>query len=186
MFRANSDKNLSLRPGNLDYFQSHFMGKKLPDSWSFKDIEIDGKSYPVRDFVGWMLQAPVFSERAKECLYPLISPHVQFLYMATIKKKKLYAVNVLQLEDCLDLDKSEITYSSDNSKRIIDITKVIFDNSKVPTSPIFKLLQDPGQVFVNDDFVKLVIDNKLKGAHFVDPADDLWYLKKPNECGIVT
>ena len=78
MLNVNSERALSLMPGDLDYFQTHFVGEKLPNTWSFPNIEIDKKSYPVRDFVGWMLSAPIVSEKAKDILYPLISPYVQF------------------------------------------------------------------------------------------------------------
>lgn len=186
MLNVYSEKAITIMPGDLDYFQEHFLGEKLPDTWMFKNIEIDKKSYPARDFVSWMLQVPVVTEKAKDVLCPLISPYVQFLYMTTIKKKKLYAVNVLRSENCLDFQKSDVVYSSDDPGRIINVGKVVFDDSKIPNIPIFKLNPAIGKVFVNEDFVKLVIDNKLKGAHFVEPSDELWYLKKPSDCGIVT
>ncbi len=186
MLNVYSEKAITIMPGDLDYFQEHFVGEKLPDTWTFSNIEICKKSYPVRNFIGWMLQVPVVTEKTKDVLYPLISPYVQFLYMTTIKKKKLYAINVLQLENCLDLEKSDVIYSSDDPERIINVGKVVFNKSKIPSFPIFKLNPYIGKIFVDENFVKLVIDNKLKGAHFVEPSDDLWYLKKPNECGIVT
>lgn len=185
MIRAASTKALGLIPCDLSYFRDNFIGNIMPSDWQPPECVIHGKSYPVKDFVGWMLSAPVISEKALCVLRPLIEPYVQIFYLATIKSKRVYALNVTEIVDCLDIDRSSVSYLADN--QIDHIDTAIFKESNVSDMPaIFKLPQNKSMAFVTREFVQVVLDNKLQGAHFVDPADGMWFIKPPEESGIVS
>jgi hypothetical protein len=65
ILRSADSRNLSLKPGDLDYFQTHFVGVPMRENWKPPPLKIDGKSLRLRDFVSWMIGAPVISEKAK-------------------------------------------------------------------------------------------------------------------------
>jgi hypothetical protein len=178
---AKSNDRLSLGPADLSYFKNRFVGKKLPRNWTAPPVEIYDKSKPMGDFVGWMLKAPVISEKAKKILEPFISKYVQFLYMMEMKDTKLYAMNVIHVIDCLDLNKSDVRYYSHlpDKKVIRRINKYCFDYDKLAFHKnllIFKIPQTLSEVFVTSDFVDIVQSNNLEGAGFGNPERGLAYL----------
>ena len=95
--RSADKGNLSLIPHDLDYFQNHFVGKAMTEQWNPPPVKISGKSLRLRDFVSWMVQAPVISERAKVSLQPVLGEHVEFLPLLKLRGIPYYAVNVLEL-----------------------------------------------------------------------------------------
>src|SRR2546427_2089610 len=114
-------KTLRLRPHDLDYFQTHFVGEAMATKWRPPPVTIQGKSKRLTDFVSWMHQAPVCSERAKDSLEPVIGDSVEFLRLVEIRGKPYYAINVLKLVDCLDWTGSRVTFSPSAPDRILDI-----------------------------------------------------------------
>lgn len=163
------NKDLGLRT-DLDYFQSHFIGKPMAANWKPPAVRILGKSKRLRDFVAWMLKAPVISEKAKNALQPLIAPHAEILPLIELRGKMFFAVNVTTLVACLDKEKSDILYAPDEPGRILNISRYFFNESRVKPVPIFKLLEFPIDVFVTRPFVDAVISNGLRGAAFGDPS----------------
>lgn len=73
-----SNKYFSLIPHDLNYFRDHFNGSRMRDEWSAPPITIAGKSKKMADFVGWMICAPVMSERARAALEPILGTCVRF------------------------------------------------------------------------------------------------------------
>lgn len=166
---TDSDKGLVLR-SDLEYFQTHFVGQPLATGWHPPPVEVLNKSKPVRDFVSWMLAAPVLSERAVTALRPLISPYVEVLPLIEVKRKQLYAINVLHLIDCLDLARSEVTWSSTDPERVLNVRRFVFDPARLPADPvIFKVPEDTGEVFVSQSFVEAVIQHRLTGCLLIKP-----------------
>lgn len=176
-----SGNGFALNPIDLDYFENCFVGRKMPMDWVAPPVEFYQKSRPAKDFVGWMLAAPVVSEKAKQTLEPYVSKDVQFLYMLTVKKTKLYAINITRVVDCLDLEKSDVRYYShiEHEKVIRRINKYMFDYEKLANQKnllIFKIPQTFSEVFVTSKFVDIVESNNLTGAGFGDPEKGLSYL----------
>ena len=116
-----------------------------------------------------MNSAPVLSQKAKDCFEPLLGPHCQFFPLIELRRKQYYAVNVTTLVDCLDTTKSEIVYASDEPDHILAVNRYAF-KPVTKRSPIFKLPQYDGAVFVTRPFVEAVIAGGLRGAVFADPA----------------
>ena len=164
---SGNDPDLVIRT-EIDYFQTHFVGEPM-SNWKPPPVRIQGKSKRLRDFVSWMNSAPVLSLKAKDCLDALIGPHCQLFPLIELRRKQYYAVNVTTLVDCLDTAKSEILYASDEPGHILAIDCYVFKPGPGP-SPIFKLPQYDGAVFVTRPFVDAVIAGGLRGAVFADPT----------------
>jgi hypothetical protein len=157
---------------HIDYFQTHFVAQLMAQSWQPPAIRIEGKSKRLRDFVSWMNQVPVISEKARITLEPLLGKNCEILPLTELRGKPYYGVNVLTVLDCLDHACSDILYAPDDPMKILRISRYVFDLEKVPRHiPIFKIPDDNfGSVFVQQPFVDLVIENGLCGASFEDPS----------------
>lgn len=167
---TDADNGLVLRT-DLEYFQTHFVGKPMRLSWEAPNLSILNKSKPLRDFTSWTLQALVISEKAKICLDPLIGRYVEFLPLVQIKTKQLYAINVLNILNCLNVERSSILHSPTNPDRIMSVHRFAFDEEKFLLDPIiFKVPEDLGCVFVSGTFVEAVIKNRLKGSLLLNPG----------------
>lgn len=169
LLKANPQNALSLST-DLDFFSEKFDGRSMALDWVQPETGILGRSKKVKDFVSWMLCAPVVSEFAKECLEPIIGDYCEFLPLITVKNKKLYAINVLKLIECIDLEKSDIGYLVSNPKKISRISKYFFYLEKLEDVPIFKTKEYPSHVFVRRKFADVVINNNLTGSVFIDPS----------------
>ena len=167
-FVADCNQDLVIR-SEIDYFQRHFIGRSMVDDWKPPLLRISGGSKRVRDFVSWMLSAPAISEKARCALKDLIEPYAEILPLIELRGKPYWAVNVLKVVDCLDRERSEISYSPDDG-RILNVWKYVFREERLESVPIFKVAGDLGQVFVTRSFVDAVIANSLRGAAFADPG----------------
>lgn len=182
IFYVKSDKNLTLLEPNPDLypeFDNYFVGKIMPNDWTPPEIKIYRKNSPMLAFIGWMQRAPVIIEDIKKKLEPFISQYVQFFYLTTVKGKRLFAINVIKVVDCLDLNKSDIRYASSNKNRILHFKSYVFDENKANEAikvPIFKVPQAPNEIFVTKDFIEQIISNKLYGAGFAYPSKAISYL----------
>jgi hypothetical protein len=162
------NKDLTLRT-SLTYFRDHFVGAPMHEQWSAPEVEICGRRKRLRDFVSWMLSAPVISPRAKELLEPLLQSHAEMLPLLTLREQQFYALNVTTLVDCLDEARSTIVYSPDEPGRIMNVHAFSFRESAIPDVPVFKIATYPNDVFVRGSFVECVRINGLRGAAFADP-----------------
>jgi len=91
-------KRFNFIPKDLRYFDDHFVCRGMSETWEVPPAVENGKSYPVPDFVLWMLRAPLVSERAKDCLSGLCEADVEFLPFHKAKGKNIYAMNVLSTD----------------------------------------------------------------------------------------
>ncbi|HBA85379.1 MAG TPA: hypothetical protein DCZ95_14930 [Verrucomicrobia bacterium] len=167
------EKDLVLRT-ELSYFDNHFVGLSMREQWNPPPLRIVGKSKRIRDFVSWMRAAPVVSQRAQDVLFPLIGPYVEFLPLIEIRRKSFFAINVLNIVDCLDKERSVIHYATDDPQHILSIPVYVFRESAIPKSPLFKIPEDTGSVFVTQPFVDTVIKHALWGIGFADPTANQW------------
>ncbi len=93
-----SKKRLSLIPHDLRYFNTHFNCRSLQSEWEVPPVTIYPKSYKVADFVGWMLMAPVVSDRTKQIITSALKVEVEFLPFHSLKGRPYYAMNVMSLD----------------------------------------------------------------------------------------
>jgi hypothetical protein len=155
-----------------EYFRHHFNGEPIGKDWIAPKVDVVYPYKRLRDFLSWSFSAPVVSERARNCLSPLISPYCEFLDLLAIKGRTYYAINVLSIIDCMDMQNSDVRYVDKEQKIIRRIVRFKFIEDRVPSSiPILKVKQ-ANKVFVNQDFVDCVVTNKLGGASFNDPSED--------------
>jgi hypothetical protein len=169
-----SKKNIGLIPHDLNYFQTHFIGKPMGRRWKPPPVRITGKSKRLRDFAPWMHSVPVCSDKAKAYLEPIVGSDAEFLPLTRIKERPYYALNILRLMDCLDEEKSDIVFSSSEPKHILDIKTYSFVGDKLEDASIFRVPFPTSMVFVTRKFVDVVIANKLSGANFCDPSINCW------------
>ncbi|MBI5369522.1 MAG: hypothetical protein HZA54_20990 [Planctomycetes bacterium] len=169
---ADPNRDIVLRTA-IDYFQTHFVGERIGLGWRPPPIRVQGGTKKrLRDFVSWMSSAPVLSEKSRSALLPLIGEHCEFLPLITLRGKPYYALNVLTtIKKCLNHRASDILYSPEDPKRILQISAYHFYEDRIPSdTPAFKIPEDAGCVFVTESFVDAVIVSGLRGASFHDPA----------------
>jgi hypothetical protein len=177
-FYSNGERAVSLVPVDLDYFQEHFTGRRMVSSWKPPAFDVLRRAKPIRDFVSWSGSVIVVTARAKDRLERLIGPYVEFLPLATLKGKELFAVNVVEVVDCLDRKASKITPSRDDPSRIVHIGRFVFDRTRLRNVPVFKIPEWPASIFVSEEFARAVVSGRLTGAGFDDP-EDIRYVKEP-------
>lgn len=153
------------------YISKHFFnGKPLSAGWRSPKVSVFRKSYRLNDFVIYKPHVPVFSQRAKDALEPLISPYVEIRPLIEIKKRPYFLLKILHVVDCLDMSRSELTESPDRPGHYIHAGRLFFDVNKIPDAPIFTVPQQR-LPFVRRAFIETVLQHKLTGVGFSDPTD---------------
>lgn len=158
------------------YFRVNFVGASMEAKWAPPPLELLSAKSKVRDFVSGSAGIPVVSSRAKTVLQPLTVDQCEFLPLIEIQGEQYYAINVTNIIDCLDIERSDVRYFTGEPKRIMAIHQFIFDEHKIPgTAVIFKIPDLLTTIpFVTKPFVDAVIANHLTGAAFADPSENLW------------
>ncbi|HEY0601659.1 MAG TPA: DUF1629 domain-containing protein, partial [Herpetosiphonaceae bacterium] len=109
-----------------------------------------------------------FNERAWQVLEPLLGQSVEALPLRT-DEHTYYAINVLVVLDCLDMDRSEIQYFP--SGGIMYIDRYVFEEGCVDEHPIFKIQgAELKEVLVSEQVKAVVEQNHLAGFVFVPIA----------------
>lgn len=153
------------------YVDNYFSDDKpLPADWRLPKVSIFRKSYRLNDFVRFNPSVPVFSQGAKDALELLILPHVEIRHLIDIRKRPYYLMKILNVVDCLDVSRSELTESSDRPGHYVNFQKLFFDLNKVPDAPIFTIPQFFFP-FVRRPFIEAVLEHKLIGVGFSDPSE---------------
>jgi hypothetical protein len=114
-----------------------------------------GRPYSESDFPWLGSHAPIMRKRAREALGDLASQYGEFLPLAC-DDAKLCVLNVCNVADALDLERSTISYFS--SGKMMGVDAYVFRPEALQGVQIFKIPQRPrgGPVFVNEDVVDLV------------------------------
>jgi hypothetical protein len=152
-----------------------FDGKPKALSWESPAIQAlsddaENRDLPPSDFPSFASHLPVFSERARKSLQPLVNSCGEFLKLK-ITGPELFVFNVTMLLDALDMERSTYQTFADG-KRILRIRKHVFKDLAIGRVPIFKLVQLPlMHVYVTDPFVELVSETGLTGFVF-QPIDE--------------
>ncbi len=160
---VNKYENLKWREEfNLSVIQS-FNGQKI-NNWNPIKVE---RMYN-REFSntpGFSPHIPVFDEKAKNALKNILNNKVEFLPL-DCENNSFFAVNVINILDCIDYNKSVYKTFSDR-KRIMRFIKYSFIEKKINAQHIFKIIDEPlKRPFVSDEFKNIVEENNLTGFIF--------------------
>lgn len=127
----------------------------------YKD-EIDK---PIGDVFSVEVSSFILNERSYKILYPYIKNEVQ-IFKIKSENDNLYVVNITNIIDCLDYDKSKIKRFP-SSGRVMRVIKYVFKIEKLKNATIFKLPEFPkGISYVTEEFKKVVEENNIKGFKF--------------------
>lgn len=116
---------------------------------------------------------PLISKTAAEILHPYIEKHVELLDVDIIGEDKSYSVlNVINILDCLDRDKSKLEWF-DSGSGIMKIYEYAFndmiDNEEI--SYIFRIKNYEKSIFVNEKLKETIERSGLKGFVFTDTSE---------------
>ena len=127
----------------------------------YKD-EIDK---PIGDVFSVEVSSFILNERSYKILYPYIKNEVQ-IFKIKSENDNLYVVNITNIIDCLDYDKSKIKRFP-SSGRVMRVIKYAFKIEKLKNATIFNLPDFPkGISYVTEEFKKVVEENNIKGFKF--------------------
>lgn len=127
----------------------------------YKD-EIDK---PIGDVFSVEVSSFILNERSYKILYPYIKNEVQ-IFKIKSENDNLYVVNITNIIDCLDYDKSEIKRFP-SSGRVMRVIKYVFKIEKLKNVTIFKLPEFPKAIsYVTEEFKNVVEENNIKGFKF--------------------
>jgi hypothetical protein len=152
---------------HLDFFES-LNGRRVGESWVPFEVEIEPKwwkRWP--DF--WSISSrPTFNRRAREVFEPLLVGVVEFLPVKVVNYNyELFFVNVLDVEDCVDYERSTWEEAWDpqvGKLRIIE--KYKFHASCVERKLMFKVRNGRAwQDIITERFVEVANRHKLKGLY---------------------
>lgn len=157
----------SMELNTLDWnheLASDFNGEAKEKVWTPTKVKtLYKKKY--RDFPRLRIGKPVMNVNVKKVFEVHISREVEFLPL-THDELELYLVNVTNVLDCVDWNRSDIRRYSDGDWA--GFNKLVFDFSKIPLGTyMFKIKQTATvEVFVTDLFKTLVEKHKFKGLNF--------------------
>lgn len=151
-----------------------FQGKKLGEEWQPLQLMLiqHGGTLKKGDMPYLSPGVPVFSSKAIKSLKSQLCNSVEILDV-DCDFGDFKVINVTNLIDCLDRNKSGILYYR-NSDRIKAINKYVFQLDLIKNQNIFKIVEQPrGKVFVSDEFRNKVIESGLEGFKFVEVWDSM-------------
>ena len=127
----------------------------------YKD-EIDK---PIGDVFSVEVSSFILNEKSYKILYPYIKNEAQ-IFKVKCENDNLYVVNITNIIDCLDYNKSEIKRFP-SSGRVMRVVKYVFKIEKLKNTIIFKLPEFPkGISYVTESFKNVVEENNIKGFKF--------------------
>lgn len=143
-----------------------FFGSSLLSNWNTPTIEAYYKKRKIADVSDFSSGAPLFNEKAVSMLEEFLKAKAELL-PAYYEGNKYYVVNVINVIDALDYEKSEFVRFDTGA--IMYCTKYFFKSEIVENQHIFKIpLCNYIDIFVSDEFKKQVEEFKLKGFIFVE------------------
>ena len=159
------------RPGVATYriFNRLSEGMRCADWW--EPVPMEWKPARVRknrgkpvDIIGLMGDGLAFSDRAAEVLAPLIGDRIELLPLAYDGPGHFQVVNMLDIVDCLDEERSQIERFYDGS--IQSVERYAFKPGSTEGHHLFKCKQWGLHDLVSSEFKALVEQNGLVGAYF--------------------
>jgi hypothetical protein len=147
-----------------------FDGRPLAATWRPREMVVARQKNRNPDFPSLMLSRflPIFSARALEALYPLIAGSVEALPIACVPQplpQPYFAIHVLDLVDCLDYDKSQLTGVPAGAWANID--RPVFRMDQIEGKHIFRDRRFwSSHIYVSEAFTLEVERQGLQGALF--------------------
>jgi hypothetical protein len=164
-----ADPYLCVLPDDLRYFQDRFVARPLAGGWKTPGYSVLNKSKKVADFTSWMIGSRAFlvTDPAKDAIARICGDDVEFLPFDVIKKRQLYAVNVLRVEECLDRGRTEFVPGVPG----LVLRAVFKTNSALSLPPIFKAEPaDTSNTYVTAAFGRMAVAERFTGIRLRDPA----------------
>lgn len=158
-----------------NYFDPGFKGKSMINNWA--TIEMATIHRGKKSDVPWCgHMVPVFSKKSIEVLKDLIKGSVELLPLNHDDYKEqnqLYAINIVNLRDCIDYEKSERKVF--RSGKMGPFTKYVFKEDIVRGVHIFKIKDLPYiREFYSDEFRERALRSNLRGFRF----NEVWNSEK--------
>ncbi len=156
-------------PVSKDGYKSYmFEGKKI-ENREFVTIYPSNHETEINKPIGDVFSVEVSSfclnEKAYQVLKPYLEKYCQIFEILS-QDEKIYVVNVTNMINCLDYDKSEIKRFQ-SSGRVMRVIKYAFKTDKLENEIIFKLPEFPKSIpYVTEKFKKIVEKNDIKGFKF--------------------
>jgi hypothetical protein len=108
---------------------------------------------------------PVVTARALEVLTPVLGTSVEalpLLYEGT----PAFALNVLDVVDCLDRDASDLLMAEDDISKILNVHHYVFKPGSIGERYMFRIEGLTKFVFVTKRFRDVVEKSRLRGLRF--------------------
>lgn len=122
---------------------------------------------------------PVVNEKTKQLLEPLLGDRVQFCKL--VHEKELWAINVIQVIDCLD--KERTVHDNLSPGKIGYISELhLFTHLLDENVLIFKIPEQVNiRVYVTQAFIDFVNQHKIKGFEFIEMWDSEFTVEMEQE-----
>jgi hypothetical protein len=134
----------------------------VPMEWSRATVRRN-RGKPV-DVINLMGNGLAFSERAAEVLIPLVGDVIELLPLTHDGPGRFQVVNLLDIVDCLDEERSQIERFYDGS--IQSVERYAFKPGSIDGHHLFKCKQWGLHDLVSAEFKALVEEKGLVGAYF--------------------
>lgn len=120
---------------------------------------------PLGDVFSVEVSSFILNEYAFNILYPYLKGHVQ-IFKIKNQDGLFYVINVTDVIDCLNYDKSEIKRFQ-STGRVMKVIKYSFIKSKLKNAVIFKLPEFvKAHSYVTEEFKNIAEENNIKGFKF--------------------
>jgi hypothetical protein len=155
---------------------SNMCGQSMKNKWTVMKLEPiieeeEDKLLPIGDYP--QFEQPLISEDAINVLTPYFKESVEFLNVEIINERQKYCIlNVTNILDCLDIEKSKIKWF-EGSSRIMQVCEYVFKENaiKKEKSFIFRIKGYEKSIYVNEETKNVIETNKLKGFIFKDTSE---------------
>jgi hypothetical protein len=134
----------------------------VPMEWSRATVRAN-RGKPV-DIIGLMGDGLAFSDRAVKALTPLVGDAIELLPLICDGPVHFQVVNMIDIIDCLDEERSAIDRYSDGD--IASVMKYVFKPGSTEGHHLFKCKQFDLHNLVSAEFKALVEQHGLIGAYF--------------------
>ena len=164
-------------PDDLEEISWMFNGKDLSLKDAFPENVVldlqEDRGLKLSDFIPNSHHSLIVSEKLKSILETSDSSF-EFYKISIrnlkkrIEKKPYYLAHLLDSVECLDLDESDVRWSSLDSSQAARITKLVLDKSRIPEDKqIFRLAEMKGLVMVRKDLAfKIYREEECRGMLF--------------------
>lgn len=142
----------------------------LEDIW--EPVTVTGRVAPFNDSPS-VDGLPAFSQRACDILREYLEPNGELLPLDS-NVGQYFFFNITTIVDVLDVNKSICHFWCDPPTTAVDIESYQFYEERLSDLSIFRIYDNPIEVFVTDQFVRKVFESGLNGFSF----KKVWPLKE--------